>query len=125
MPRAARRKVRLLAIRFTDDDLAIIDRAASQRGRSRTDFVREAAVRAAEEVLVGNLMIRMSSVGSEPLSAIDARQLQSPNSSNSSSSPHPGKWKAAVAELGWHYPFRDRSVIAATCRSPQKGELNL
>ena len=49
MPRAAQRKDRPLAMRFPDADLAIIDRAASQRGRSRTEFVRDAAVRAAEE----------------------------------------------------------------------------
>ncbi|HWJ38972.1 MAG TPA: DUF1778 domain-containing protein [Sphingomicrobium sp.] len=47
-------------MRFPDADLAIIDRAASQRGRSRTDFVRDAAVRAAEEVLMENVVIRMS-----------------------------------------------------------------
>ena len=39
---------------------AIIDRAASLRGRSRTEFVREAAVRAAEEALVERTLIRMS-----------------------------------------------------------------
>lgn len=73
MSRAAQRKVRPLAMRFPDDDLAIIDRAASQRGRSRTDFVREAAVRAAEEVLMDNVMIRMSSKGFEAfVSALDA-----------------------------------------------------
>ena len=60
MPRAAQRKDRPLAMRFRDADLAIIDRAASQRGRSRTDFVRDAAVRAAEEVLMENVVIRMS-----------------------------------------------------------------
>lgn len=60
MPRAAQRKDRPLAMRFPDADLAIIDRAASQRGRSRTDFVRDAAVRAAEEVLMENVVIRMS-----------------------------------------------------------------
>lgn len=73
MPRAAQRKDRPLAMRFPDDDLTIIDRAARQRGRSRTDFVREAAVRAAEEVLMDTVMIRMSSVGFEAfVSALDA-----------------------------------------------------
>ena len=60
MPRVAQRRDRPLAMRFPDADLAIIDRAASQRGRSRTDFVRDAAVRAAEEVLMENVVIRMS-----------------------------------------------------------------
>jgi uncharacterized protein (DUF1778 family) len=32
-------------------------------GRSRTDFIREAAVRAAEDVLMENTLIRMSSQG--------------------------------------------------------------
>ena len=43
--------------------MAIIDRAASLRGRSRTDFVREAAVRTAEEVVMENRLIRMSPEG--------------------------------------------------------------
>ncbi len=46
------RKDHPLSMRLPAGDLAVIDRAADLRGRSRTDFVREAAVRAAEEVLV-------------------------------------------------------------------------
>src|SRR5579864_9191598 len=73
MPRVAQRKDRPLAMRFPDADLAIIDRAASQRGRSRTEFVRDAAVRAAEEVLMENVIIRMSPAGFEEfVSALDA-----------------------------------------------------
>ncbi|WP_428977745.1 DUF1778 domain-containing protein [Rhodoligotrophos defluvii] len=41
----------------------MIDRAASLRGRSRTDFVRDAAVRAAEEVVMEQGLIRMSPEG--------------------------------------------------------------
>ena len=41
----------------------IIDRAAALRGRSRTDFVRDAAVRAAEDVLMETVPIRMSAAG--------------------------------------------------------------
>jgi uncharacterized protein (DUF1778 family) len=41
----------------------MIDRAAVLRGRSRTDFVREAAVRAAEDVLIENRLIRMTPEG--------------------------------------------------------------
>jgi uncharacterized protein (DUF1778 family) len=48
-----------LSMRFPDADIDIIDRAARLRGRSRTDFVREAAVRAAEETLMDSLIIRM------------------------------------------------------------------
>lgn len=45
--------------RLPDSDIAIIDCAAALRGRSRTDFVRDAAVRAAEEVLLERSVIRM------------------------------------------------------------------
>ncbi|HJP70021.1 MAG TPA: DUF1778 domain-containing protein [Sphingomicrobium sp.] len=73
MPDAPQRKDRPLALRFPDADLAIIDRAASQRGRSRTESVRDAAVRTAEEVLMENLVIRMSPAGFEAfVSALDA-----------------------------------------------------
>lgn len=49
-----------LSMRFPESDLSVIDRAAALRGRSRTDFIREAAVRAAEEVLLEPGLIRMS-----------------------------------------------------------------
>jgi len=52
-----------IAMRLPAADVAMIDRAASLRGRSRTDFVREAAVRAAEEVVMEQGLIRMSSEG--------------------------------------------------------------
>ena len=57
---AASRKAQPLSMRLGEADVAIIDRAAGLRGRSRTDFVREAAVRAAEEVLLERTLIRMS-----------------------------------------------------------------
>lgn len=60
MPRAAKRKEHPLSMRLPESDIAIIDRAASLRGRSRTDFVRDAAVRAAEDVLMETAPIRMS-----------------------------------------------------------------
>ena len=50
-------------MRLPEADIALIDRAAGKRGRSRTDFVREAAVRAAEDVLMESALIRMSSAG--------------------------------------------------------------
>lgn len=50
-------------MRLPDADVAIIDRAAGMRGRSRTDFVREAAVKAAEDVLMESGLVRMSSSG--------------------------------------------------------------
>lgn len=63
MARRARRKEHPLSMRLPKADIAIIDRAAHLRGRSRTDFVREAAVRAAEEVLIESTLIRMSPAG--------------------------------------------------------------
>ena len=60
MPRVIKRKEHPLSMRLPETDIAIIDRAASLRGRSRTDFVREAAVRAAEDVLMETTPIRMS-----------------------------------------------------------------
>jgi uncharacterized protein (DUF1778 family) len=60
---AKRKKEHPLSMRLPEPDIAIIDRAASLRGRSRTDFVREAAVRAAEEVLMESMPIRMTAKG--------------------------------------------------------------
>lgn len=63
MSRVRKRKEHPLSMRLPETDIAIIDRAATLRGRSRTDFVREAAVRAAEDVLLETAPIRMSSAG--------------------------------------------------------------
>jgi uncharacterized protein (DUF1778 family) len=60
MPKSAKRKEHPLSMRLPEADIAIIDRAANLRGRSRTDFVREAAVRAAEDVLMETAPIRMT-----------------------------------------------------------------
>lgn len=49
-----------ISMRFPAGDVDLIDRAAALRGRSRTDFVREAAVRAAEDILMEARLIRMS-----------------------------------------------------------------
>ena len=59
----AERKEHPISMRLPEADIAMIDRAAGLRGRSRTDFVREAAVRAAEDVLMENRLIRMSTEG--------------------------------------------------------------
>lgn len=50
-------------MRLPEADVAMIDRAASLRGRSRTDFVRDAAVRAAEAVVMEQGLVRMSPEG--------------------------------------------------------------
>jgi len=59
----AERKEHPISMRLPEADIAMIDRAAGLRGRSRTAFVRDAAVRAAEDVLMENRLIRMSPDG--------------------------------------------------------------
>ena len=49
-----------VSMRLPESDLDIISRAAELQGRSRTEFVRDAAVRAAEEVLLEQSAIRLS-----------------------------------------------------------------
>ncbi len=66
----AERKEHPISMRLPVADIAMIDRAAGLRGRSRTDFVREAAVRAAEDVLMENRLIRMSAEGFNEFMAI-------------------------------------------------------
>lgn len=60
MTKLAERKSYPLSMRLPDADIAMIDRAARLRGRSRTDFVRDAAVRAAEDVIMETSLVRMS-----------------------------------------------------------------
>ena len=79
MTGAAKRKDHPLSMRLPEGDIAIIDRAADLRGRSRTDFVREAAVRAAEEVLMESTLLRMTPEGFEAfVQAISARATPVP-----------------------------------------------
>jgi uncharacterized protein (DUF1778 family) len=59
----AGRKEHPISMRLPQADIALIDRAAILQGRSRTDFVRDAAVRAAEDALMENRLIRMSREG--------------------------------------------------------------
>ncbi len=63
MAATVERKDYPISMRLPEADVAMIDRAAMLRGRSRTDFVRDAAVRAAEEILMDNRLIRMSPEG--------------------------------------------------------------
>jgi uncharacterized protein (DUF1778 family) len=65
MPRSPIRKDHPLSMRLPKADIAVIDRAAGLRGRSRTDFIREAAVQAAEATLIERTLIRMSPGGFE------------------------------------------------------------
>ena len=59
-----------MSMRLPESDVAIIDRAAKLRGRSRTDFVRDAAVRAAEETLMDSGLVRMSAESFEAFVAV-------------------------------------------------------
>lgn len=63
MATTVERKEYPISMRLPETDVAMIDRAAKLRGRSRTDFVRDAAVRAAEEVVMENRLIRMGPEG--------------------------------------------------------------
>ncbi len=47
-------------MRLPERDVDLIDRAAVLSGRSRTEFVRDAAVRAAEGVLLDRALVRMT-----------------------------------------------------------------
>ena len=77
MPRVVKPKQHHLSMRLPKADIAIIDRAARLRGRSRTEFVREAAVRAAEDVLMEIANIRMSSAGFKAFMAAVSMQPRS------------------------------------------------
>ena len=63
MSRAQDRKDYPISMRLPEADVAMIDRAAALKGRSRTDFVRDAAVRAAEEAVMEQQLIRMTEDG--------------------------------------------------------------
>ena len=64
------RKEHPISMRLPEADVAMIDRAAGLRGRSRTEFVRDAAVRAAEDVLMETGLIRMSAEGFDDFMAV-------------------------------------------------------
>jgi uncharacterized protein (DUF1778 family) len=73
MSQSTKRRQTPLSMRLPEADIAVIDRAASLRGRSRTDFVREAAVRAAEEILMEHAMPRLTAQACvEFMAALDA-----------------------------------------------------
>lgn len=76
MPAPTGRKDHPLSLRLPENDLALIDRAAGLRGRSRTDFMREAAVRAAEEVLMESSLARLSPADFEAFMAALAAPAQ-------------------------------------------------
>ena len=99
MPRLLKRKEHPLSMRLPEADIAIIDRAASLRGRSRTDFVREAAVRAAEDVLMETTPVRMSSSGFKAfLNALSAPAASVPEMVEVLSRKAP--WESDSGEIG-------------------------
>ena len=96
MTRAAARKDHPLSMRLPEADIAMIDRAARLRGRSRTDFVRDAAVRAAEDALMEHALVRMSPDGFEAfLAALSAPPAAVPEMVELARRPAP--WEAGVA----------------------------
>lgn len=83
-------------MRLPDADIAIIDCAASLRGRSHTEFMSDAPVRAAEEVIMGNTAIRMSPVGfSTFVDLLDRRAKPVPEMVDLPQRPAPWEVKAA------------------------------
>ena len=97
MAGTAERKEYPISMRLPEADVAMIDRAAGLRGRSRTDFVREAAVRAAEEVLMDNRLIRMSPEGfADFIAALSAQAEPVPEMVELLRRPAP--WEADRAE---------------------------
>ncbi len=61
MPASSRPQRRqTLNIRIKSDERGLIDRAAQARGQNRTDFILEAARRAAEEALLDRAMISVT-----------------------------------------------------------------
>ena len=56
----ARSKRETLNIRIKPEERDLIDRAASARGKNRTDFILDAARLAAEEALLDQVLIRVS-----------------------------------------------------------------
>ena len=78
MRRATKRSEYPLSMRMPAADIAVIDRAASMRGRSRSDFIREAAVRAAEQEIMESALIRMSPQGFKQFMALISAPATAP-----------------------------------------------
>jgi uncharacterized protein (DUF1778 family) len=79
MASRAKKKEHPLSMRLPATDIAMIDRAADLRGRSRTEFMREAAVRAAEEIVLESALVRASPKGFAAfIAAIEAPATEVP-----------------------------------------------
>jgi uncharacterized protein (DUF1778 family) len=69
-----------LSLRLPQSDVALIDRAAKMKGRSRTEFMREAAVREAELMTLDRTAFVMSSAGFKAfMDEIDSPATPVPN----------------------------------------------
>jgi uncharacterized protein (DUF1778 family) len=60
MAAATAKKETPVSMRFRNDDLAIIDRGATMRGLSRTEFVRRAALHDAQLAMLNESVVRIS-----------------------------------------------------------------
>lgn len=97
MARLVQRKDHRVSMRLAYADVAIIDRAARMRGRSRAEFMREAAVRTAEEVIMESTVIRMSSEGFAAFAAmLDSPAKSVPELVALQKRPAPWETKAAA-----------------------------
>ena len=73
MRRVVNPKERMVSIRLPQADIALIDRAATRCGLSRTEFVQEAALLAAEDALLETTLFRMSGTGFKTFLSILSR----------------------------------------------------
>lgn len=63
MSKAARGKARRFSLRLTDFEISRIERAAMTHGQSSAEFIGDAAVRAAEDIIVDSREILLSEDG--------------------------------------------------------------
>ena len=75
----AQSKSHPLSLRLPAADIALIDRAAKLKGRSRTEFMRDAAVREAESAMMDTMLVRLSPGGFQAFAAaLDAPAKPNP-----------------------------------------------
>ena len=97
MARPVKRKNHRVSMRLAYADVAIIDRAARMRRRSRAEFMRDAAVRTAEEVIMENTVLHMSPEGFAAFAAmLDSPAKSVPELVAVQKRPAPWETKAAA-----------------------------
>jgi uncharacterized protein (DUF1778 family) len=62
---SVRKQTRRLSVSLKPAEVSLIERAAMIRGRSETEFIRDAAIRAAEDVVIDQRLIVLSEAGFE------------------------------------------------------------